>query len=522
MSRAAVLEPLTDFDLHLLTEGTHHRSFDKLGAHVGEVDGIAGVRFAVWAPNARQVDVIGTFNGWRAGATPLRHRSEAGVWEAFVPGVVPGASYKYRIESTVDGYVADRADPYGFGAELRPETGSRVVDAPMSIYEVHLGSWRRDPCRGRPHARLPRARGRARRVRGDMGFTHVELLPVMEHPFYGSWGYQGTGYFAPTARFGSPEDFMRDGRRPARRRRRRAPRLGPGALPQRRARAWRTSTARTCTSTPIRARASTPTGAELIFNYGRYEVRSRSSSRQRAGLARALPRRRPAGGRRRVDAVPRLLAQARRLGAQHLRRPREPRRRVGLLRELNEALVRRAPGSQSIAEESTAWPMVSRPTWVGGLGFGLKWNMGWMHDTLAYVSREPGPPRLPPPRLTFRLLYAFGGELRAALSHDEVVHGKGRCSSKMPGDDWQRSPTCGCSTAIMWGHPGKKLHVHGLRVRPGARVEPRRLARLAPAPTPAPPACSTGCATSTTSTATTPALHEARRRSGRLRVGGLQ
>ncbi|MFN8059947.1 MAG: alpha-amylase family glycosyl hydrolase, partial [Vicinamibacterales bacterium] len=230
MSRITPLNALTDFDLHLLTEGTHYRSFDKLGAHVCEVDGLAGVRFAVWAPNARQVDVIGTFNGWRAGATPLRHRSEAGVWEAFVPGVRPGASYKYRIESSVDRYVVDRADPYGFGAELRPETAFRVVDldgfawrdaqwierrrqtdvltAPISIYEVHLGSWRRCPEDGNRWLTYRELADVLTAYVRDMGYTHVELLPISEHPFDGSWGYQTTGYFAPTSRFGGPHDFM--------------------------------------------------------------------------------------------------------------------------------------------------------------------------------------------------------------------------------------------------------------------------------------------------------------------------
>ncbi len=488
MSRAAALEPLTDFDLHLLTEGTHHRSFDKLGAHVGEVDGIAGVRFAVWAPNARQVDVIGTFNGWRAGATPLRHRSEAGVWEAFVPGVVPGASYKYRIESTVDGYVADRADPYGFGAELRPETGSRVVDlagfewhdtswlerrrqtdvlsAPMSIYEVHLGSWRRCRADGNRWLTYRELADVLTAYVRDMGYTHVELLPISEHPFDGSWGYQSTGYFAPTSRFGEPHDFMYliDTLHAA----------GIGVLldwvpahfphdahglgyfdgthlyehedpKQGRHRDWDT----------------------LIFNYGRREVRNFLVSNALFWLERYH-----VDGLR-VDAVASMLYldYGRRDGDWVPNRfgGRENLEAVDFLRELNTVVHRDYPGVVMAAEESTAWPMVSRPVHLGGLGFGLKWNMGWMHDTLAYVSHDPVHRAFHHHRLTFSLLYAFAENFILPFSHDEVVYGKGSMLEKLPGDDWQKFATLRLLYGYQFGHPGKKLQFMGCEF--GQRAE---------------------------------------------------
>ena len=480
MSRITPPDVLTDFDLHLLTEGTHYRSFDQLGAHLCEVEGVGGVRFAVWAPNARQVDVIGTFNVWRAGATPLRRRSEAGVWEAFVPGVGPGASYKYRIESSVDDYVADRADPYGFGAELRPETASRVVDlegfawsdaqwlerrrqtdiliAPISIYEVHLGSWRRRPEDGNRWLTYRELADVLTAYVRDMGYTHVELLPLSEHPFDGSWGYQTTGYFAPTSRFGEPHDFMYlvDSLHGA----------GIGVLLD-----WVPAHfphdahgLGYFDGTHLYEHADPRQGRHrdwdtLIFNYGRREVRNFLISNALFWLEKYH-----VDGLR-VDAVASMLYLdygrregewvANRLGG------RENVEAVEFLRELNTVVHRDYPGVVMAAEESTAWPMVSRPVHLGGLGFGLKWNMGWMHDTLDYVSRDPVHRGFHHDRLTFSLLYAFAENFILPFSHDEVVYGKRSMLEKLPGDDWQKFATLRLLYGYQYGHPGKKLQFMG-------------------------------------------------------------
>ncbi|MEZ5292322.1 MAG: 1,4-alpha-glucan branching protein GlgB [Vicinamibacterales bacterium] len=470
---------LSAFDLHLLAEGRHYRSFDRLGAHVAEVDGVAGVRFAVWAPNAERVDVIGDFNEWRAGATPLEGRAGVGVWEAFVPGVAPGALYKYRVTSRWHGYVSDRADPYGFAAEIRPETASKVVDldgyewhdadwlarrrdqnpltAPISIYEVHLGSWRRAGEGNRWLTYRELADALTAYVT-DMGYTHVELLPVMEHPFDGSWGYQTVGYYAPTSRFGSPHEFMYlvD----------RLHQAGIGVLLD-----WVPAHFPTdghglgyFDGTHLYEHADPrqghhPDWGTLVFNYGRVEVRNFLISNALFWLERYH-----ADGLR-VDAVASMLYldYGRQSGAwvPNTFGGRENLEAVDFLRELNAVVHEAQPGVVMAAEESTAWPMVSRPTYLGGLGFGLKWNMGWMHDMLDYMGHDPVHRSYHHQRLTFSLLYAFAENFILPFSHDEVVHGKGSMLRKMPGDDWQQFANLRLLYGYQYGHPGKKLTFMG-------------------------------------------------------------
>ncbi len=471
---------ISSFDLHLLAEGTHYRSFEKLGAHVGERDGVAGVTFAVWAPNAEQVDVIGDFNGWRAGATPLRVRPEASVWEAFVPGVGPGEPYKYRIVSRLNGYVADRADPYGFGAEVRPKTASKVVDlegftwtdqawlearrsrdglaAPLSIYELHLGSWRRSTEDGNRwltyREMAPLLAGYAR----EMGYTHVELLPITEHPFDGSWGYQTVGYFAPTSRFGTPHDFMFlvDTLHAA----------GIGVLLD-----WVPAHfphdphgLGFFDGTHLYEHADPRQGHHpdwdtLVFNYGRTEVRNFLISNALFWLEKYH-----LDGLR-VDAVASMLYldYGRREGAWIPNQfgGRENLEAVTFLRELNTVVHQEHPGVIMAAEESTSWPMVSRPTYIGGLGFGVKWNMGWMHDMLDYLALDPVYRSHHHHRLTFSLIYAFSENFLLPFSHDEVVHGKRSMLEKMPGDDWQKFANLRLLYGYQFGHPGKKLQFMG-------------------------------------------------------------
>jgi 1,4-alpha-glucan branching enzyme len=471
---------ITSFDLHLMAEGTHYRSFEKLGAHVGELEGVRGVHFAVWAPNAQQVDVIGDFNAWRVGATPLRLRSEAGVWEAFVPGIGPGESYKYRIASRWNGYVADRADPYGFGAEIRPKTASTVVDldgyawndadwmrrrrqtdalsSPVSIYEVHLGSWRRSPDEGNRWLTYREAATALAAYVRDMGYTHVELMPVTEHPFDGSWGYQTVGYFAPTSRFGSPHDFMFfvDTLHQA----------GIGVLLD-----WVPAHfphdahgLGYFDGTHLYEHADPRQGHHpdwdtLVFNFGRTEVRNFLISNALFWLEKYH-----IDGLR-VDAVASMLYldYGRRDGEWIPNQfgGRENLEAVDFLRTLNTVVHRDFPGVIMAAEESTAWPMVSRPTYIGGLGFGMKWNMGWMHDVLDYVSLDPVHRSHHHHRLTFSLLYAFTENFVLPFSHDEVVHGKRSMIEKMPGDDWQKFANLRLLYGYQCGHPGRKLHFMG-------------------------------------------------------------
>ncbi|HUP96240.1 MAG TPA: 1,4-alpha-glucan branching protein GlgB [Burkholderiales bacterium] len=461
---------LTDHDIYLFKEGSHTRLYDKLGCHATP-DGAA--HFAVWAPNARSVSVIGDFNGWNAGATELHARWDgSGIWEGNAPSVAPGATYKYRIVSHHQS-TQEKADPFAFHCEEPPRTASRVwtgdykwgdgewmksrgarnaLDAPMSMYEVHLGSWRRDE-KGR-YLGYRALAGQLVEHMKKTGFTHVEVMPVTEHPFYGSWGYQTTGYFAPTARYGTPEDFMFfvDTLHQAG--------IGvildwvPSHFPNDAHGLYRFD------GTHLYEHADPKQGYHpdwnsAIFNYGRNEVRSFLISSALFWLERYH-----IDGLR-VDAVASILYldYARKSGewVPNKYGGRENLEAIQFLRTLNEAVYRDHPGTEVIAEESTAWPMVSRPTYLGGLGFGLKWNMGWMHDTLRYMKENPIHRRFHHGELTFSLIYAFNENFVLPLSHDEVVHGKGSLIGKMPGDTWQQFANLRLLYGYMWAHPGKKL-----------------------------------------------------------------
>jgi len=469
---------LTDQDIYLFREGTHVRAFEKLGAHPlpRRPDREQGTQFAVWAPNAASVSVVGDFNGWNPTAHPLTSRSDSsGIWEAFIPRVGAGALYKYHIVSRQAGYTVDKSDPFAFYCETPPRTASIVwdlsyewgdgewmgargrvnsQDAPWSIYELHLGSWRRKP---EEHDRWLTYRELAHAV-GDyaveMGFTHVELLPVMEHPFYGSWGYQVTGYFAPTARYGTPQDFMYFVDHLHRR--------GIGVILD-----WVPSHFPSdehglgyFDGTHLYEHADPrqgfhPEWKSAIFNYGRAEVRNFLASSALFWLDTyhidAL----------RVDAVASMLYldYGRQAGEWIPNQfgGNENLPAVEFLKQLNLAVYRDHPDTQTIAEESTAWPMVSRPTYLGGLGFGLKWNMGWMHDTLKYLQTDPVFRKYQQNQLTFSLWYAFSENFVLPLSHDEVVHGKGSLLGKMPGDEWRQFASLRLLFGYMWSHPGKKL-----------------------------------------------------------------
>jgi 1,4-alpha-glucan branching enzyme len=437
------------------------------------------VHFGVWAPNAEQVDVIGDFNGWTKGASPLEPRHDAGLWEGFVPGVGVGSLYKYRVASRFNGYESERADPYGFGAEIRPQTASKVVDldtytwhdatwmtrrgetaflaAPLSIYEVHLGSWKRSRQHGRWLTYRELADELVHYVLG-MGYTHVELLPITEHPFDGSWGYQTIGYFAPTSRFGSPHDFMffvdtlhQAGIGvlldwvPAH-----FPRDGHGL-------AFFDGTHLYEHADPRQGRH--PDWDTMVFNYGRPEVRNFLISNALFWLEKYH-----IDGLR-VDAVASMLYldYGRRAGEWIPNRfgGHENLEAIDFLRELNAVVYREHPSTITVAEESTAWPMVSRPTYLGGLGFGFKWNMGWMHDMLEYMSHDPIHRSYHHDRLTFSLVYAFAENFVLPLSHDEMVHGKRSMLDKMPGDDWQKFANLRLVYGYQFAHPGKKLQFMG-------------------------------------------------------------
>ena len=481
MNEPRVTSPaLTPFDLYLLAEGRHYRSFDKLGAHPCEIDGVAGVRFAVWAPNAERVEVIGDFNGWQPGVTPLRAQAESGVWEGFVPEVAVGARYKYRIASRWNEYVSDRADPYGFAAEIRPQTASKVaaldgyawhdaawldrrrgwdpLSSPISIYEVHLGSWRRAEGLEPGWLDYRTAAAELAEYVRDMGYTHVELLPISEHPFDGSWGYQTVGYYAPTSRFGSPHDFMAfvDVLHQA----------GIGVLLD-----WVPAHFPSdghglayFDGTHLYEHADPRQGLHpdwntLVFNYGRSEVRNFLISNALFWIEKYH-----VDGLR-VDAVASMLYldYGRRDGEWVPNRHggKENLEAIDFLRELNRVVYQEHPGVLMTAEESTAWPMVSRPTYVGGLGFGLKWNMGWMHDVLEYASQDPIHRSYYHGRLTFSLVYAFAEHFILPFSHDEVVYGKRSMLEKMPGDDWQKFANLRLLYGYQFGHPGKKLQFMG-------------------------------------------------------------
>jgi 1,4-alpha-glucan branching enzyme len=465
---------LTEDDLYLFNEGSHFRLYEKLGAHPITVDGGRGTYFAVWAPDAEAVSVMGEFNGWRAGAHPLRERGSSGIWEGFIPGLGQGTLYKYRVRSRLAGYQVDKTDPFGFAQEISPSTASAVTDlgyrweddawvrqrgernalaAPMAIYELHLGSWMRVPEEGGRSLSYREMAERLVDYVQDLGFTHVELLPVMEHPFYGSWGYQTTGYFAPTSRYGTPHDFMFliD----------RLHQAGIGVILD-----WVPSHFPTdehalgfFDGTHLYEHADVRQGIHpdwnsYVFNYGRHEVQSFLISSALFWLDAYH-----IDGLR-VDAVASMLyLDSRQQGEWIPNRygGNENIEAIGFLRRFNAAVYEGFPDVQTFAEESTAWPMVSRPTYVGGLGFGLKWDMGWMHDTLRYIAKDPVHRRFHHNGLTFRMLYAFNENFVLPLSHDEVVHGKGSLLGKMPGDDWQKFANLRLLLATMYAQPAKKL-----------------------------------------------------------------
>ena len=471
---------LTDFDLHLIAEGTHYRTYEKLGAHLTERHGVAGVDFAVWAPNATHVSVVGDFNGWSPHAHPLTRRQEAGVWERFIPGVKAGALYKYRVVGPDGRAFGEKADPYGFAAEIRPQTASKVAELdgyewhdadwiaararhdastrPMSIYEVHLGSWRRNlEENGRWLTYREIAPQLADYVEW-MGYTHVELLPITEHPFDGSWGYQTIGYYAPTSRFGGPHDLMylidtlhergigvlldwvpahfpRDDH-------------GLGFFD----------------GTHLYEHANPKLGLHpqwdtFVFNYARHEVRNFLISNALFWIHRYH-----VDGLR-VDAVASMLYldYGRNAGEWIPNRygGRENLEAIEFVRLLNDRIHAEYRGVPVMAEESTSWPMVTRPTAVGGLGFDFKWNMGWMHDMLEYMSLDPVYRRYHHNQITFSLMYAYSERFVLPFSHDEVVHLKKAMLSKMPGDAWKMFANLRALYGYMFGHPGKKLMFMG-------------------------------------------------------------
>jgi 1,4-alpha-glucan branching enzyme len=465
---------LSDFDLHLLGEGRHWKSYEKLGGQLETIDGVAGVTFAVWAPNADLVSVVGDFNGWDGAGHRMHKRIPSGIWELFVPGLGPGTLYKFRVHA--DGTHTDRTDPYGFAAEVPPRTASIVADltayrwqdgdwmadrasrnalaAPISIYEVHLGSWRRpgdDPQRWLTYADLERE---LVPYVVEMGFTHVEFLPPTEHPLSASWGYQTIGLFAATSRFGSPQAFMslvdalhRAG-------------IGviidwvPAHFPKD-AHGLRRFDGTALYEHEDPQKGEHPDWGTLIFNYGRHEVANYLVSNALFWLDRYH-----IDGLR-VDAVASMLYldYSRKDGewAPNCFGGRENLEAIEFLKTFNVQVHGHFPGTLTIAEESTAWPGVSRPTYLGGLGFSLKWNMGWMNDTLRYMRHDPVHRKYHHDELTFSLIYAFHENFVLPFSHDEVVHGKGSLLDQMPGVLWQKFANLRLLYTYMWCHPGKKL-----------------------------------------------------------------
>ena len=467
---------LTEFDLHLFSEGTHYRAWEKFGSHRVTIDGITGVHFAVWAPNAQRVSVIGDFNRWDGRSHPMRRLVPSGVWEIFIPDLPDDACYKYEVRTTA-GHLLEKADPYGQRFEVPPNSASVIWsggryewgdqewlhdrpsfagwhERPMSVYEVHLGSWRRVPGEGNRYLTYRELADTLVPYVREMGYTHIELMPVMEHPFSGSWGYQVIGFFAPTSRFGSPDDFRyfvdqchRHG-------------VGvildwvPGHFPKdRHGLAQFDGTSLYEHADPRRGEHRD--WGTLIFNYGRNEVRTFLLSNALFWLEEFH-----IDGLR-VDAVASMLYldYSRRHGEwiPNQYGGRENLEAVTFLQQLNAETHGRAPGTITVAEESTSWPAVSRPTYLGGLGFSYKWNMGWMHDMLQYVQEDPIHRRWHHGQITFSMLYAFTENFMLPFSHDEVVHGKRSMLDKMPGDLWQKHATLRALYGYMFGHPGKKL-----------------------------------------------------------------
>jgi 1,4-alpha-glucan branching enzyme len=466
-ARAATTPLLTDDDVYLWNEGTHYRLYEKMGAHLTP----EGTYFAVWAPSADQVSVVGDWNGWDPATNPLTPRGSSGIWDGVIADAGPAAAYKYHIRNGK--YAVDKADPFGFHHETPPKTASKVWDlthtwtddawmdgrgkrqrltSPISVYEMHIGSWRRGEG-GRPLTYLELAEQLPEYVTG-IGFTHVEFLPVMEHPFYGSWGYQTTGYFAPTSRYGTPQDFMTlvDALHAAD--------VGvildwvPSHFPSdEHGLGYFDGTHLFEHADP--RQGFHPDWNTLVYNYGRAEVPAFLISNALFWLDKYH-----IDGLR-VDAVASMLYldYSRQDGGwvPNVHGGRENLEAISFLRRLNETVYAEYPDIQTMAEESTAWPMVSRPTFLGGLGFGLKWDMGWMHDTLVYISKEPVHRSFHHHQLTFRGVYAFTENFILPLSHDEVVHGKGSLLGKMPGDDWQQFANLRLLFGILYTQPGKKL-----------------------------------------------------------------
>jgi 1,4-alpha-glucan branching enzyme len=466
---------LGELDMYLYREGNHYEIYEKLGAHLTEINGHAGVSFAVWAPNAQRVSIVGDFNGWDGRSHPLRKRLESGIWEIFIPGVVEETHYKLELRNCF-GQVVLKSDPLAFFGQHGIQTASMVfnldrfkwsdddwVDArktkqwhkeAVSIYEVHLGSWARVPEEGNRYLSYIELSDRLIPYVKDLGYTHVELMPVAEHPFDGSWGYQVTGYFAPTSRFGNPDEFRhfvdrchQNG-------------IGvivdwvPGHFPK------DAHGLALFDGTHLYEHADPRQGEHrdwgtLIFNYGRNEVRNFLVANGLFWLDKFH-----IDGLR-VDAVASMLYldYSRKPGewVPNVHGGRENLDAIQFMKRFNEVCYARFPGIMTIAEESTAWPGVSRPTYLGGLGFGLKWNMGWMHDFLLYMSREPIHRRFHQGEATFSMIYAFHEHFVLVLSHDEVVHGKGSLLNKMPGDPWQKFANLRMFYAWMYAHPGKKL-----------------------------------------------------------------
>ncbi|HSB44591.1 MAG TPA: 1,4-alpha-glucan branching protein GlgB [Nitrospira sp.] len=469
-------------DLYLFNEGTHFHLYDKLGAHPARKDGTSGTYFSVWAPNAEEVSVTGLFNDWKPGVHPLHQREQSGIWEGFLPSVEKGALYKYHIRSRFDVYQAEKTDPFAIFNEIPPKTASIVwdceydwrddewrkmrrsrnaLDAPISIYEMHLGSWKRVPDEDNRSWSYRELAAVLPQYLQDLNFTHVEFLPIMDHPFFGSWGYQTTGYFAPSGYYGTPQDLMYliD----------ELHRHGIGVILD-----WVPSHFPTdghglsyFDGTHLYEHADPrqgyhPDWQTYIFNYGRNEVRSFLISSALFWLDKYH-----VDGLR-VDAVASMLCldYSRKEGEwiPNQYGGRENLEAIGFLRRLNEEVYKRFPDVQTIAEESTAWPMVSRPTYLGGLGFGLKWDMGWMHDTLDYMSQDPYFRRYHHNKLTFRMLYAFHENFVLPLSHDEVVYGKGSLLGKMPGDEWQKFANLRLLFGYMYAQAAKKLLFMGSEI----------------------------------------------------------
>jgi 1,4-alpha-glucan branching enzyme len=466
---------ITDFDLYLFGEGTHYRTYTKMGAHVMTIDGVPGVHFAVWAPNAIRVSVIGWFNRWDGRHHPMQHRGSSGLWEIFIPHLQPGDLYKFEIKGH-NNFLGQKADPYAFFSELRPKSASvvwdldryqwrdeawmsqrretRWHDKPISVYEVHLSSWRRVPGDFNRWLTYRELADQLIPYVKELGYTHIELLPISEHPFDGSWGYQTIGYFAPTSRFGTPDDFMYFVDRchqegigvlldwvPAH-----FPKDGHGLAYFDGSHLYEHADPR---------KGEHRDWGTLIFNYGRNEVKTflLSNAMYWADVYHI--------DGLRVDAVASMLYldYSRKEGewVPNQFGGRENLEAVDFLKRFNEVVHGEYPGFITFAEESTAWPMVSKPTYLGGLGFDFKWNMGWMHDTLVYISKEPVHRKYHHHELTFSLIYAFTENFILPFSHDEVVHGKGSMLDKMPGDGWQKFANLRLLYAYMFAHPGKKL-----------------------------------------------------------------